>query len=173
MSSAVSSKTKQSQPLLAKAIVLIVIVILGVFSHKKLQESRSEIQQEQQSKIVLQQTAILDQDDVINTNWLRTLNPLVKNVEGSVVWSSILQQGVLEFIGLPEIENDQTYQLWVYDLLGKDSKPILSSQFKEVSSDKFLVPFIAKELINNPFKFELLLATDGEKVRQPLLLAQP
>ena len=156
-----------------KTIVLFLVIALGVFVYKKSQEISNEIRQEQQSKIVLQQASILKQSDVINTNWLRTLNPLVKNVEGSVVWSNILQQGVLEFIGLPEIKGNQKYQLWVYDLLGKDSKPVLSTEFKEVSSDTFLIPFSAKLLINNAFKFELLLKTDGEESPQPLLLAQP
>jgi len=126
-----------------------------------------------QSELVLEQQLILTQTDVINTNWLRTLNPLVKNVEGRIVWSNILQKGVMEFVGLPKIDKNQQYRLWIYDLVGKDTKPIFSTEFTKVVSDKFLIPFSAEALINSPFKFELMLKTDGEETSQPLFLAQP
>jgi len=126
-----------------------------------------------QSALLEQQNTILNQDDVINTNWLRTLNPLVKNVEGRIVWSNILQKGIMEFVGLPEIAKNQKYQLWIYDLAGKDTKPVFSDEFSEVSEEALLIPFSAKKIITAPFKFELLLKTEGKEVSEPLFLAQP
>lgn len=123
--------------------------------------------------ITSQQQLILTQEDVINTNWLRTLDPLIKNVEGRIVWSKVLQQGVMEFVGLPQISDNKKYQLWIYDLVGEDTKPLLSAEFTKVSSKKMLIPFSSEVVVNSPFKFELLLKTNGEEISQPLFLAQP
>lgn len=134
--------------------------------------SRSNAPKEQ-SALIVEQNIILNQDDVINTNWLRTLNPLVKNVEGRIVWSNTLQKGIMEFVGLPEIANNQKYQLWIYDLEGKDTKPVFSDEFSKVTKEALLIPFSVKKTITAPFKFELLLKTEGEEVSEPLFLAQP
>lgn len=120
---------------------------------------------------------ILTQPNVINTNWLRTLDPLVKHVEGRIVWSQVMQQGVMEFVGLPNIAKNQHYQLWVYDLAGNDTRPIFALQFNHVKKGKMLIPFSPKQLIKAPLKFEILLKTMTDdmqaEITQPLLLAQP
>lgn len=152
-------------------IMLSLVVLLSLFTYKKWIATPD--QQKNQSALILQQEFISTQTDAINTNWLRTLNPLVKNVEGTLVWSNHLQKGVMEFVGLPQIANNQYYQLWIYDLIGKDTKPVFSTKFKQVVSEKFLIPFSASTLINSPFKFELMLSTDGDANSQPLFLAQP
>lgn len=157
--------------LLAILILLVLIAVLG--SNYYIQWMKNPNQETIQSELVLEQQFILTQTDVINTNWLRTLNPLVKNVEGRVVWSNVLQKGVMEFVGLPEIAKNQQYRLWIYDLVGKDTKPIFSTEFTKVLSDKFLISFSTESLIKSPFKFELMLKTEGEEVSQPLFLAQP
>jgi len=156
--------------LLSIALLFIVISLSGLAYKKWIADPSL---QKNQSVLVSQQQLILSQDDVINTNWLRTLNPLVKNVEGRVVWSNILQQGIMEFIGLPKIAKNQAYQLWIYDLTGKDSKPVLSNEFSVADSRTLLIPFSVKKLILSPFKFELVLKTAGEDLSQPLFLAQP
>jgi len=166
---------QQKQPfwltvLFVLALLFTAVSLSGLAYTKWFAESN---QQENQSALVLQQQLILAQDDVINTNWLRTLNPLVKNVEGRVLWSNILQQGIMEFIGLPKIAKNQAYQLWIYDLTGKDSKPVFSNEFSLANSRPMLIPFSAKKLILSPFKFELVLKTAGEDLSQPLFLAQP
>ncbi len=155
-------------------ILAILVIAVGVWASNFYKEWTTNPNQETiQSELLLEQQHILKQTDVINTNWLRTLNPLVKNVEGRVVWSNVLQKGVMEFVGLPKIDKNQQYRLWIYDLVGKDTKPIFSTEFTKVLSDKFLIPFSSKDLINSPFKFELMLKTDGEEISQPLFLAQP
>lgn len=154
--------------------IVILLVVAGVWANNSYREwSKNPKQETMQSDLVVEQQFILTQTDVINTNWLRTLNPLVKNVEGRIVWSNILQKGVMEFVGLPKIKNNQQYRLWIYDLIGEDTKPIFSTEFTQVLSDKFLIPFSSKALIKSPFKFELMLKTDGEEKSQPLFLAQP
>jgi len=167
-----TNQSKKS-PLLLIAIGLLLASAIAYGSQFYKKWSFNSSHQTSQSALVVEQENILSQNDVINTNWLRTLNPLVKNVEGRVIWSNSLQKGMMEFVGLPEIAKNQKYQLLIYDLVGKDTKPILSTEFKTVLSKKFLVPFTAKETIKSPFKFELMLDTDGSDISQPLFLAQP
>ena len=133
----------------------------------------SPSQQKHQSALVIEQQLILNQADVIDTNWLRTLDPLVKEVEGRLVWSNTMQKGVMEFIGLPEIAANQRYQLWIYDLIGEDAKPIFATEFSKDNKSDFLKSFSSKQTIKSPFKFELMLKTSGEENSQPLFLAQP
>lgn len=161
-------------PLKLLAIVIL-LVVLAIFASKYYKEwQKNPNQESQQSDLILEQQFILTQTDVINTNWLRTLNPLVKNVEGRVVWSNVLQKGVMEFVGLPKIKDNQQYRLWIYDLVGEDTKPIFSTEFSKVLSDKYLIPFNSNSsMIKSPFKFELMLKTEGEETSQPLFLAQP
>ena len=175
MNSRVLTNQQHKQPLWLIALLTIALLVtltslIGLAYKKWVDEPA---QQKNQSELMLQQQSILGQEDVINTNWLRTLNPLVKNVEGRIVWSNILQEGVMEFVGLPEISDNQKYQLWIFDLVGKDTKPIFSKEFSEVNSKALLISFSAKELILSPFKFELMLKTKGEDLSQPLFLAQP
>ena len=131
------------------------------------------IQQKNQSALVIEQQLILNQPDVIDTNWLRTLDPLVKEVEGRLVWSNIMQKGVMEFNQLPRISDTQHYQLWIYDLVGEDAEPIFATEFNKVNKSNFLKSFSSKQTIASPFKFELVLKTDGKEISQPLFLAQP
>ncbi len=175
MNSTVSINQQKKLPLwlliLLTVILLISLTLLSGLIYKKW--IAEPVQQRNKSELIIQQELLLAQDGVINTNWLHTLNPLVKNVTGRVVWSNILQKGVMEFVGLPKIDKDQKYQLWIYDLVGKDTKPILSNEFTEITSTTMLLPFTSKELILSPFKFELVLKTEGDEVSQPLFLAQP
>lgn len=152
-------------------VLLCSVVFIGNLAYKKWVIEPN--QQRGQSALVLQKQLILSQDSVINTSWLRTLDPLVKNAEGRLLWSNLLQQGMMEFVGLPKISDNQKYQLWIYDLAGKDTKPIFSKEFSEVGTKMLLIPFTAKEQIISPFKFELLLKTDHEERSHPLFLAQP
>ena len=173
MNTDVSPNQRKKIPLWPIAIIslLILLAFFGYTTYKK--GLKDQNYEKNQSSLVLQQEFILTQTDAINTNWLRTLNPLVKNVEGRVVWSNILQKGVMEFIGLPEIKKNQKYRLWVYDLVGEDSKPIFSTEFSKVIADKLLIPFSTELPITSPLKFEVMLKTEGEEISQPLFLAQP
>lgn len=152
-------------------VLFLILVLVGAYAYQEWRHSPR--QQVNQPEIIELQNSILEQNDAINTNWLRTLNPLVENVEGRIVWSNTLQKGVMEFFDLPRIADDHKYQLWIYDLTEKNSKPILSKEFTDVSANLMLVPFSPKELILSPFKFELMLKTEDQTPSQPLFLAQP
>ncbi len=130
-------------------------------------EVKAELSQLQSRKELL-----LLQPNVINTNWLRTLNPLMKNVEGSLVWSAALQQGTVEFFNLPIINDNQYYQLWVHDLTEANNQASLVAVFKGSKDEKLFMSFDTIK-IKSPYKFELVLHTEGEAINQPLLLAQP
>lgn len=175
MNSNTTSREQQKIPfwlvVLFTVALLFTLTSLSGIAYKKWFSSPNT--QKQQSALVIEQQLILNQSDVIDTNWLRTLDPLVKEVEGRLVWSNTMQKGVMEFNGLPKIPENQQFQLWIYDLDGEDAKPIFSTEFNEVSSSNFLKSFSSKQTINTPFKFELMLKTDGEETSQPLFLAQP
>lgn len=175
MNSRVLSKQQQKTPLwlvvLVTVALLFTLTSVGGFVYKKWFAPIS--QQKHQSALIIEQQLILNQSDVVKTNWLRTLDPLVKEVEGGIVWSNTLQKGVMEFNGLPKIASNQQYQLWIYDLVGEDAEPVFAIEFNEVNIGNFLKSFSAKQEILAPFKFELMLKTDGEESSQPLFLAQP
>ena len=156
---------------LAAIGLVIAALLFGGIAYKKWKvEPASEVNQ---PAVFAQQLLILGQSDVINTNWLRTLDPFVKNVEGKVVWSNTLQKGVMEFKGLPKLAEKQSYQLWIYDLNSDTTKPIFAKKFTDVDQDIFLIAFLVKQQIISPFKFEVSLHTEGEEINQPLFLAQP
>ncbi len=135
----------------------------------------SHFQQLERADLETLKESIIQQADTIDTNWLRTLNPIVKHVQGRLLWSSTMQQGVVEFINLPELKNNQQYRLWVYDLEANNSKPITARVFKKVEfiSGIFSRSFEPKVKVKNPLKFELVLEEGDVEGFQPLLLAQP
>jgi len=163
----------KKSPLLLIVIIILLFAVFFLGYHFYKKWNINPTQEQYQSALIIQQQFILSQTDVINTNWLRTLNPLVKNVEGRVVWSNVLQKGVMEFVGLPKIAKNQVYRLWIYDLVGKDSTPVFATEFSKLIPEKYLIPFSPKTTIKSPFKFELVLKTDGDEISQPLFLAQP
>jgi len=157
--------------ILVTAVLIFAISQIGVSAYKRAQitdpEVKSEISQIQSKKELL-----LLQPNVVNTSWLRTLNPLMKNVEGSLVWSAALQQGVVEFLNLPKIKDNQYYQLWVHDLAEASNQASLVAVFKGPKTEELFMSFDTIK-IKSPYKFELVLHTEGEANNQPLLLAQP
>ena len=175
MNSSVLSLKQQKIPLwfviLLIAALIFTISSVAVFSYKKSQ-LKPAIAQEQ-SVLESRKQLILLQKDVIDTNWLRTLNPMVKDVQGRLIWSTTMQQGIMEFENLPELGKNQTYKLWVYDLVDTKNEPRLAATFNNVSGKIFLRSFNTEPKISSPFKFELVLQSKGSDSDQPLLLAQP
>lgn len=155
--------------------LLLTLSTFGIVAYQQKQGTRQSPVPKGQFEILKQQ--ILQQEDAIDTNWLHTLNPLVKKVRGRLFWSSKKQQGVMEFTGLPKLKANQQFHLLIYDLNAESSKPISAivtekGQFKQ-KSKTFLVPFTASTMVKSPFKFELMLEEEGVEGGQPLLLAQP
>jgi hypothetical protein len=149
--------------------VLVALSSVGISQYQQQQEKLSQVQQ---TKVEELKQSILQQQDVISTNWLHTLNPLVKDVTGSIIWSSQEQQGIVEFSKLPILKKSQRYHLWIYDLNMKSSAPVSALVFQS-TSQKLTLPFKVEKIVSAPFKFELMLEVDGVAGGLSLLLAQP
>lgn len=153
------------------ALVVFALSTAAVLVYKKSKPTPEFISE--QAQLETRQQWLLYQDDVIDTNLLRTLNPLVEKVKGRLIWSSALQQGIIEFENLPAIAKDQIYRLWIYDLDRQDNKPQSAFELQVVKESDFKLGFRPQSKISNPLKFELVLETQGRNDSQPLLLAQP
>lgn len=152
--------------------IAVLFIALSLFGFSKYEQRESNLSQIQQSKVATLKQSILQQDDVINVNWFRTLNPLIKEVQGSLLWSSQKQQGVIELLNLPKLKENQQYHLWVYDLNEKSSRPISALIFKP-DTKQLSLAFKADKEISTPLKFELMLEEKGVEGGLSLLLAQP
>ena len=167
------------------ALMLALSTLAAYFSKQK------EISVEMKSQMAVlvdQKATLLLESDVINTNWLRTLNVNMKDVQGGVVWSSEKQQGVVYFKNLPISEENQQYRLWVYDLSKNADTRVSAAQFKQISKpsdDEYLIAIKPELSLKLPYKFELVLEENYSKsdsksdpnnqnvIEHPLLLAQP
>ncbi len=175
MNTKIKTLNNSSLPLwlvvLLTAALIFAMSQIVVSTYKRMQHNNPEVLAEL-SQLQSRKELLLLQPNVVNTNWLRTLNPLMKNVEGSLVWSAALQQGVVEFINLPRIKDNQYYQLWVHDLAEANNQASLVAVIKGSNDEKLFMSFDTIK-IKSPYKFELVLHTEGEAHNQPLLLAQP
>ena len=136
---------------------------------QRLAQKSSQIQRTNVEEL---QQILLGQDDVINTNWLHTLNPLVKDVKGNVLWSSKEQHGIIKLYNLPSLDDNQQYHLWIYDLNAKNSAPVSALVFK-AKFQNLIMPFKTQSIVESPFKFEIMLEEKGVEGGLSLLLAQP
>ena len=152
------------------SILLVVVSSFGISKYQQLQAQKSS--QAQHTNVEELQQSLLTQDDVINTNWLHTLNPLVKDVRGSVLWSSKKQRGIIKLYNLPKLDKNQQYHLWMYDLNAKNSAPISALIFQPEFKN-LIIPFTTKSIVTTPFKFEIVLEEEGIEGGLSLLLAQP
>ncbi len=191
MNTSVINHSVKQQPVLKQGklplwlIVLLVVALIVLISsvgsyYYQQKEINSEIKG-QQAELIQQKQRLLGQSDIINTNWLRTLNAQIKNVQGSVVWSTNKQFGIASFKNLPKTKDNQQYRLWIYDLSRKADKRISAAHFRKESngSSNFLVKMKPQTKVKFPFKFELVLEQSTKpaikkKMKEfPLLLAQP
>jgi hypothetical protein len=113
----------------------------------------------------------------IHLHWLRTLNPIVRNTDGDLIWNTDQQKGLMRFVNLPRLKDEQYYHLWVYDLNKSTEHPVLAGIFSGTKkSDNFYAPIEPEEEISLPFKFLLTIGKKGDKdfsKSESLLLAQP
>ena len=151
--------------------LIIMVSVFGLSAYKKNQvEVPTELEK---TALQMQEESLLTQADLINTNWLRTLNPLVKNVQGRLLWSSDKQLGIVSFNNLPKLKSNQYYHLTIYDLDIKENNGVTALRFNQKAFGIFERSFKPATFIKTPFKFELVLEEDGVEFGQPLLLAQP
>lgn len=118
----------------------------------------------------------------IETQWLKTLNPLVKNTEGQLVWNTEKQQGVMTFINLPQPKVNEYYHLWIYDLKRSQQDPISGGAFipAKKKNTEHWVAITPQDKVVQPYKFIIFLESKNVNVAntpanepQILLLAQP
>ncbi len=130
--------------------------------------------QQDQTPLIQQRDSLLNESDILQSNWLKTLNPLAKKIQGDLVWSSQQQKGYMRFANLPELSEQQVYHLWIYDLEYSLKEPISATKFQADPRvrKEFVVEVVAEKVVKKPYKFVLKLETDAQ-ADQILLLAQP
>ncbi|OQX12469.1 MAG: hypothetical protein BWK73_14785 [Thiothrix lacustris] len=110
----------------------------------------------------------------VSGNWLRTLNPIVKNVQGDLVWNSAQQQGVLRIRDLPKPKAGHFYQLWLYDALGNTRDGVSGGVLTQgVGREELFRRIVTDAPVQEPYKFEFKLHTNQTDAGQLLLMVQP
>ena len=127
-----------------------------------------------------QQATLIANETSIQTPWLKTLNPLVQETEGTLVWNTTRQQGVMSFINLPTPKKGEHYHVWLYDLQRNQQDPISGGTFITAGekNTEYWVAITPQAEVIQPYKFIVLLednhAADAQiEDQQILLLAQP
>lgn len=126
-----------------------------------------------------QQAELIANENSIRTSWLKTLNPLVQETEGMLVWNSDKQQGVMSFVNLPKPKEGEYYHLWLYDLKRNQQDPVSGGMFITAGerNTEYWVAITPQKKIMQPYKFLVLLENNQvaptQDNQQILLLAQP
>lgn len=167
------SRSRWLWPLILISIAIIMVAVM-IYSQRFVQKvdniEKQQVAQYESRKF------LLAQPDVININWMRTLDPMARKVYGDVVWSTLMQQGMMRFANLPKLQPDQTYHLWMHDLASSAKDPVSVAQFSpEITiPTELLVPFASPRQVSEPYKFTIMLDSSADGIQpQPLLLAQP
>ena len=132
------------------------------------------VAQENQKPLLAQRKELLKEKNLLKSNWLKTLNPQAKKIQGDLIWSTEQQKGMMRFNNLPKLSTGQSYHLWVYDLESSIKEPISATKFQtdpRIKKD-FLVGIFPEKTIKKPYKFVLVIETRSQD-EQILLLAQP
>jgi Na+-transporting NADH:ubiquinone oxidoreductase subunit NqrC len=128
-----SQAPPKSKPPLWFWIIFIVVATLTLISASLYitKYTRLSIAAKQdQTPLVQQRDKLLNVSDLLQSNWLKTLNPQVKKVQGDLLWSSQQQKGFMRFFNLPLLSSTQHYHLWIYDLEHSLKEPISATRFQ-------------------------------------------
>lgn len=164
---------KSSRFIVLTAVLLSIIVFISLsygYSYYK----KSRISEHSQVDVQQQLSDLLSTPDVVEYDWMRTLNPKAKVIEGGIVWSQEKQSGIMKFENLPALSEKQQYHLWLYDRNTKE--PISGAIFRQNAFDtnSRLVEFQPKKTVESPYKFILSLEnSSGDGEEQVLLRVQP
>lgn len=116
------------------------------------------------------------QAGTVRGSWLRTLNPLMKDVQGGLIWNGSEQEGVMHLLGLPDPKRGFQYHLWIHDARGSSGVPVSGGVLREGSGkyEQFVMIKAAGHVVE-PFKFELMMeSVDDDSVDpQVVLMVQP
>lgn len=153
---------------------LIVITLAGAGAYYMMRDQLLDSPQTTSGVVVQKHGALQIQPDSLTINLSRTLNPLVKDVQGELIWNNKRQAGSVRIANLPSVNNDQFYQLWVFDRQGS-GQAIPAGKFTQQKTAKEVYwELAAKELITEPYKFVVTLEENDDVVPEKLLLlAQP
>jgi hypothetical protein len=167
-------RNRRSILFIAIALLFSVIFVMLLFN------KTSRVQDPQQILLQKHQETLRKSPSSIETEWLKTLNPLVKKTEGRIVWDTATQQGVMTFINLPKPKEGEHYHVWLYDLKRRQQEPVSGGAFF-TSGEKnveYWVALTPQTKVIEPYKFIVLLEADNRPttaIEEPqiLLLAQP
>lgn len=73
--------------------------------------------------IAEQRAALLEDPTARELAWTAGPSPLSGEVRGTVVWSDERQEGYLEFTGLPPLDDEHRFQLWIVDRKRVEADP--------------------------------------------------
>ncbi|MBL8729463.1 MAG: anti-sigma factor [Planctomycetes bacterium] len=101
-----------------------------------------------------QRAALLAADaGVVRLQWRAGPSPLRGSVEGDVVWSEARQEGYLTFHGLPPLDAEHRFQLWIVDG-SREGAPVDGGLFTIADpAAETVVPVQAKLPIGKPAAF--------------------
>ncbi len=169
------SKKPHRWPIIFIGIGIIISTLAFLFLSQP-----NHAQDPQQLVLQKQYTQLQANSANIQTQWLKTLNPLVGETEGNIVWDTTTQQGVMMFINLPQTKAGEHYHLWIYDLKRHQQDPISGGIFNTSGKkhSEYWVTIAPDKKVIQPFKFVVLLETNNVAIAeteeaQVLLLAQP
>ncbi len=169
------SKKNHRWPIIFIGIGIIISSIAFLFLSQP-----NHTQDPQQLVLQKQYTQLQTNSESMQTQWLKTLNRLVSETEGNIVWDTATQQGVMLFINLPKTKAGEHYHLWIYDLKRQQQDPISGGIFNTTGKkhSEYWVAITPSEKVIQPFKFVVLLEADKAAIAeaeeaQVLLLAQP
>lgn len=168
-----NTQSRWPWPFLLLSIAITMVAVM-IYSQQFVQKV-DNIEKQQASQYESRKF-LLTQPDTININWMRTLDPMAKKIYGDLVWSTLMQQGMMRFANLPKLKPDETYHLWIHDLASSASDPVSVTQFSpEITvPTELLVPFKTPRKVTEPYKFTIMLDNIANDIPpQPLLLAQP
>ncbi|MBX7222229.1 MAG: anti-sigma factor [Blastocatellia bacterium] len=122
---------------------------------------------------------LLQQPDLLKTNWSATETPEARQINGDIVWSPGKQSGYMRFRGLPA--NNPTvsvYQLWIFDVNQDEKYPIDGGVFSVTrEGDEVIIPITAKLFVSKPTLFALTVEKPGgvvvSKRDKLILVAKP
>lgn len=101
----------------------------------------------------LRRTVLASDPTAVHQDWQPGPSPLRGAIRGDVVWSQSRQDGWLTFHGLPPLDAEHAYQLWIVDGT-REGAPVDGGVFAVPSGDdEVLVPIHAKLRIGKPAAF--------------------
>lgn len=117
---------------------------------------------------------LLHAEDSIGGNWLRTLNPNMKTVQGDLVWNTTEQRGVMRIMHLPKPDRAQHYVVRAYDSYHTSSQGVPVAYLVEGAKEAPLFMNLQTQTrITDPYKFVLTQEPiQGQGDKQILLMVQ-